>query len=64
MEIGCRIITKVRSIYIAITYNEQTRVHLQTNQSSYIFTVLENEQLGHLYYGKKMKHKASFQHYL
>ncbi|WP_163580396.1 hypothetical protein [Gracilibacillus saliphilus] len=31
---------------MAITYNEQTReFHLQTNQSSYIFTVLENEQL-------------------
>ncbi|SFM18559.1 alpha-galactosidase [Gracilibacillus orientalis] len=50
---------------MTINYNEQTReFHLQTNQSSYIFTILENEQLGHLYYGKKVKHKASFQHYL
>ncbi|WP_208591825.1 alpha-galactosidase [Gracilibacillus suaedae] len=50
---------------MTIAYNDQTReFHLQTNQSSYIFTVLENEQLGHLYYGKKVKHKDSFQHYL
>ncbi len=27
-------------------------------------TILENEQLGHLYYGKKVRHKDSFQHLL
>ncbi|GAE94370.1 alpha-galactosidase [Gracilibacillus boraciitolerans JCM 21714] len=50
---------------MAIIFNEKTReFHLQTNQTSYIFTILENEQLGQLYYGKKVRHKDSFQHLL
>ncbi|MFC4402776.1 alpha-galactosidase [Gracilibacillus xinjiangensis] len=48
---------------MAIFYNEKTReFHLQTAKSSYIFRVLENNQLGHLFYGKKVRHKNSFEH--
>ncbi|MCA1023805.1 alpha-galactosidase [Halobacillus litoralis] len=50
---------------MTIFVNEETReFHLQTCNSSYIFTVMENGQLGHLYYGKKIMHKESFQHLL
>ncbi|WP_087974257.1 alpha-galactosidase [Oceanobacillus rekensis] len=46
-----------------IIYNASTKeFHLQTQYSSYIFTVLKNNQLGHLYYGKKVQHRESFQH--
>ncbi|RNA68506.1 alpha-galactosidase [Alteribacter keqinensis] len=38
--------------------------HLQTENVSYILTVMENNQLGHLYYGKKVTHRSSFQHLL
>ncbi|SER89878.1 alpha-galactosidase [Gracilibacillus ureilyticus] len=48
---------------MAILYNEQTKeFHLQTENSSYILHVLENDQLGQLYYGKKIRHKNSFEH--
>lgn len=50
---------------MTIIYNDKTReFHLQSANSSYILTVLENEQLGHLYYGKKVRHKDSFEHLL
>lgn len=50
---------------MAIRYNQKTReFHLQTNKSSYILNILENDQLGHLYYGKKIRHKDSFDHLL
>ncbi|WP_226577742.1 alpha-galactosidase [Halobacillus litoralis] len=50
---------------MTIIVNEKTKeFHLQTSGSSYLFTVLENGQLGHLYYGKKVNHKDSFQHLL
>lgn len=39
-----------------ITYENNT-FHLTNNEVSYIFTILENKQLGHLYYGKKIKTK-------
>ncbi|WP_077622725.1 alpha-galactosidase [Sediminibacillus massiliensis] len=46
-----------------IFYNESTReFHLQAKNVSYIFTVLRNNQLGHLYYGKKLRHRDSFDH--
>lgn len=46
-----------------ILYNESTReFHLQTEKTSYIFCVLENDQLGQLYYGKKLRYRESFQH--
>lgn len=45
-----------------ILYNDSTReFHLQTEKTSYILSVLENGQLGHLYYGKKLRHRNSFQ---
>ncbi|PSL30581.1 alpha-galactosidase [Planomicrobium soli] len=44
-----------------ILYNDSTReFHLQNQQTSYIFKVLENEQLGHLYYGKRLRNRESF----
>src|SRR5699024_6739637 len=44
-----------------ITFNELTKeFHLQANNVSYIFKILENDQLGHLYYGKKLRHRDSF----
>ncbi|MBP3039817.1 alpha-galactosidase [Bacillaceae bacterium Marseille-Q3522] len=36
--------------------------HLQGPGVSYIFRVLRNNQLGHLYYGKKLTHRESFAH--
>lgn len=46
-----------------IHYNDETReFHIQSIGVSYIFKVLKNEQLGHLYYGKRLKHRNSFNH--
>ncbi|MCL9969927.1 alpha-galactosidase [Anoxybacillus kestanbolensis] len=46
-----------------IFINESLRqFHLQTKESSYIFCVLKNGQLGHLYYGKKINHRKNFSH--
>lgn len=36
--------------------------HLQGKDFSYLFHVMENEQLEHLYYGKKVTHRESFSH--
>lgn len=36
--------------------------HLSNEKVSYIFNVLENGELGHLYYGKKIRHRDSFEH--
>ncbi|MGR3765887.1 alpha-galactosidase [Rossellomorea sp. NS-SX7] len=36
--------------------------HLQGKNVSYIFSVMENEQLGQLYFGKKVKHRDDFSH--
>lgn len=45
-----------------ILYNDATReFHLQTEKTSYIFSILKNEQLGQLYYGKKLRHRESFE---
>lgn len=45
-----------------ILYNDATReFHLQTEKTSYIFSILKNEQLGQLYYGKKLRHRDSFE---
>jgi len=47
---------------VPILYNESTReFHLQTQKTSYIMNILENNQLGQLYYGKKLQHRESFQ---
>ncbi|OIJ17041.1 alpha-galactosidase [Anaerobacillus alkalilacustris] len=46
-----------------IYFNENTKeFHLQAKDVSYIFTVLKNNHLGHLYYGKKIQHRPSFSH--
>ncbi|KAB8128260.1 alpha-galactosidase [Gracilibacillus oryzae] len=47
-----------------ISINEtELEFHLHNDQVSYIFRVLEkSKQLEHLYYGKRIHHRASFQH--
>src|SRR5699024_7396200 len=46
-----------------IHYNKETKeFHLQAKDVSYIFNILRNNQLGHLYYGKKLRHRDSFNH--
>ncbi|MRX71551.1 alpha-galactosidase [Bacillus lacus] len=48
---------------MAIYYNKLTReFHLQSKGVSYIFTIMKNEQLGHLYFGKEIRHRESFTH--
>lgn len=45
-----------------ILYNDATReFHLQTEKTSYILSILQNGQLGQLYYGKKLRHRESFE---
>ncbi|WP_175990204.1 alpha-galactosidase [Bacillus sp. Marseille-Q1617] len=46
-----------------IYVSEQTKqFHLQGKNVSYIFSVMENEQLGQLYFGKKVKQRHDFSH--
>ncbi|WP_082233205.1 alpha-galactosidase [Halobacillus massiliensis] len=46
-----------------IHFNETTKeFHLQNDGLSYIFTIIKNRQLGHLYFGKRIHHRESFQH--
>ena len=48
-----------------IIYNESTReFHLQNSRISYILCLLENGQPGHLYFGKRLTHRDSFQHFI
>ncbi|WP_246943831.1 alpha-galactosidase [Bacillus pinisoli] len=48
-----------------IHLNEELKqFHLQSKDSSYIFTVLRNGQLGQLYYGKRIEQAESFSHLL
>lgn len=48
-----------------IIFNEITKeFHLYNDKISYIFSILENKQLGQLYFGKKIKHKDSFEYML
>ncbi|MGD6876294.1 alpha-galactosidase [Bacillus infantis] len=43
--------------------NSETRqFHLTNGQVSYIFHVMKNGQLGHLYYGKALRHREDFSH--
>ncbi|SDC35588.1 alpha-galactosidase [Pelagirhabdus alkalitolerans] len=44
---------------IYVNENEQV-FHLQSSKVSYIFTVLENNQLGHLYFGKRLINREHF----
>ncbi len=44
-----------------IHYNDLTKeFHLQNDCISYIFKIMKNDQLGHLYFGKKLKHRDDF----
>lgn len=46
---------------MAIKFNKKTReFHLYNEDISYIIKVLDNNQLGNLYYGKRIHHKESF----
>lgn len=46
-----------------IYFNENTKeFHLQNKGLSYIFTIMKNNQLGHLYYGRRIRNRESFQH--
>lgn len=48
-----------------IIFNEKTKeFHLYNDKISYIFNILDNQQLGQLYFGKKIKHRESFEHML
>ena len=48
-----------------ILFNEQTKeFHLFNEQISYIMNIMQNNQLGQLYYGKKIRHNDSFSHLL
>lgn len=43
--------------------NDTLEFHLQNSNMSYIFNVMQNGQLGQLYFGKKIKHRDSFSHF-
>ncbi|CAM3935829.1 alpha-galactosidase [Alkalicoccus chagannorensis] len=48
---------------MGVYINEETQeFHLQSSTSSYIVHVLKNGQIGHLYYGRKIRHRSSFAH--
>ncbi|ADH97957.1 alpha-galactosidase [Salisediminibacterium selenitireducens] len=36
--------------------------HLQNSEVSYLFSVMKNRQLAHLYFGKRIHHEADFSH--
>lgn len=41
---------------------EKKQFHLTNGKVSYIFHVMKNGQLGHLYYGKALRHRNDFSH--
>jgi alpha-galactosidase len=43
-------------------YNKTNLFHLFNNEISYLFTVLENGQLGQLYFGKRVNDKEDYQY--
>ncbi|HOO27304.1 MAG TPA: alpha-galactosidase, partial [Lachnospiraceae bacterium] len=48
-----------------IIYEEESReFHIYNNEISYIIQVLDNQTLGNLYYGKRIRHKPDFQYLL
>lgn len=51
----------MEAFILPIYFNEENKeFHLQSSKVSYIFRVLENNQLGHLYFGKRLTHRATF----
>ncbi|WAA09275.1 alpha-galactosidase [Fervidibacillus albus] len=54
------IVTKNAAIY----FNEICKeFHIQGKNFSYIFKILKNNQLGHIYFGKRVHHRTSFSHF-
>lgn len=47
-----------------IFHEENQTFHLTNGKISYIMTVMKNKQLGHLYFGKGVKDRPSFDHLL
>lgn len=48
---------------MSIIYNEKTReFHLYNQEISYIIKILDNDQPGQLYYGKRLTHRENFSH--
>ena len=48
---------------MAIFFNENSKeFHLQNSKISYIIKILKNNQLGQIYYGKRINHRNSFEH--
>ncbi|WHY78225.1 alpha-galactosidase [Neobacillus sp. WH10] len=41
---------------------EKQQFHLSNGKVSYIFQVMKNGHLGHLYYGKALRHRSDFSH--
>ena len=50
------------SIFVNKTNNLE--FHLTNEKISYIITVLKNNQIGNLYFGKAIKHRKSFEHFM
>lgn len=44
--------------------DDKKQFHLQGKDVSYIFSVLPNGELGHMYFGKKISHRKDFSHLL
>ncbi|MGP4039615.1 alpha-galactosidase [Gracilibacillus sp. D59] len=50
---------------MAIVYHEKSKeFHLYNNEISYIIKILDNNQLGNLYYGKRIQDRDDFSHLL
>lgn len=48
---------------MAVLINQtENEFHLQTKNTSYIFSIMKDRQLGHLYYGKRIRQRDSFAH--
>ena len=48
-----------------IVFHEESKTfHLYNNEISYMFKILENNQLGQLYYGKRLHDRKDFDHLL
>ena len=46
-----------------IQFHEESKTfHLYNDQISYIFKILKNNQLGQLYYGKRIHDRDNFDH--
>ena len=46
-----------------IVFHEESKTfHLYNNEISYVFKILKNNQLGQLYYGKRIHDRDNFDH--